>query len=90
MYYFPAGGKYVMTFPVAMGRDEWRTPTVKTTVISKEKDPIWYVPKSIQEYGAENGHYYPDKVMAGPDNPLGRYALHLAAQGYLIHGNDQP
>lgn len=89
MYYFPPGGKYVMTFPVAMGRDQWRTPTIATKVVSKEQDPVWRVPDSIREWTFENkGELLPEEVPPGPDNPLGPYALHLAANGYLIHGNN--
>jgi L,D-transpeptidase ErfK/SrfK len=91
MFYFPAGGKYVMTFPVAMGRDQWRTPTVSTSVTYKEKDPVWNVPKSIRAWTLEAGNkLLPESVPPGPKNPLGHYALHLAADGYLIHGNNSP
>ena len=91
MYYFPSGGKYVMTFPVAMGRDQWRTPTTMTSVISKERNPVWNVPDSIRAYTLESsGKVLPKAVQSGPDNPLGKYALHLGAAGYLIHGNNVP
>lgn len=91
LYYFTPDGKYVMTFPVAMGRDQWRTPTITTTVVSKEADPVWNVPKSIQQYRYESaGEMLPDSVPPGPDNPLGPYALHLGKAGYLIHGNNDP
>jgi L,D-transpeptidase ErfK/SrfK len=89
LYYFTPDGKYVMTFPVAMGRDEWRTPTTFTKVVYKETDPVWHVPESIREYTIENtGEVLPDEVQPGPENPLGHYALHLGAPGYLIHGNN--
>lgn len=88
LYYFTPDGKYVMTFPVAMGRDQWRSPTVQTKVIAKEVDPTWHVPESIREYAAEHGKYWPEVVPPGPDNPLGPYALVLAKSGYLIHGNN--
>ncbi len=90
MYYFPGNGT-VMTFPVAMGRDQWRTPTVSTTITWKEKDPVWHVPESIRSYTLEAGHkLLPDQVGPGPENPLGHFALHLGAEGYLIHGNNAP
>lgn len=69
LYYFTPDGKYVMTFPVAMGRDEWRTPTVATTVVSKEKDPVWIVPASIRNAMFENeGKLLPDRVYPGPES----------------------
>lgn len=91
LYYFPPTGKYVLTYPVAMGRDEWRTPTIATKVVSKEKDPVWRVPESIRAYTLETkGEILPEEVPPGPENPLGHYALHLGAPGYLIHGNNAP
>lgn len=91
LYYFPPGGEYVMTFPVAMGRDEWRSPLVATRVSWKEPNPVWHVPDSIRDYTFENkGELLPEEVPPGPDNPLGPYAIYLAAAGYLIHGNNAP
>ncbi|QLH43527.1 MAG: L,D-transpeptidase family protein [Coxiellaceae bacterium] len=91
MYYFPPNSNYVMTFPVAMGRDQWRTPTVATTVVMKEKDPVWNVPETIRQYHYEQtGELLPEAVPSGPKNPLGHYALHLGVSGYLIHGNNAP
>lgn len=91
LYYFSPDGKFVYTFPVAMGRPDWRTPTVATKVIKKEEDPIWMVPKSIQAYMLEAHNIdLPDIVMPGPKNPLGKYALYLGKRGYLIHGTNEP
>jgi len=91
LYYFSSDGKFVYTFPVAMGRPDWRTPTVATKIIKKEEDPIWMVPKSIQAYMMEAHNIdLPDIVMPGPKNPLGKYALYLGKRGYLIHGTNEP
>lgn len=90
VYYFASDGKTVFTFPVAMGRPNWRTPTAATKVTDKVADPIWYVPKSIQAYMLEEHDIeLPDIVYPGPKNPLGKYALYLAKRGYLIHGTNQ-
>lgn len=91
LYYFTSDGKYVMTFPVAMGRDQWRSPVTSTTVVWKETEPVWHVPESIRNYKFETtGEVLPDEIPPGPDNPLGHYALHLGKAGYLIHGNNSP
>ena len=39
LYYFYPDGKHVFTTPVGLGRSSWRTPTMKTRVIKKEKNP---------------------------------------------------
>jgi len=89
LYYFTPDGKYIFTTPVGLGRSSWRTPTMTTLVIKKEMHPTWHAPKSIIEYAAKNGHQIPEEIPPGnPDNPLGKYALYLGGEGYLIHGNN--
>ena len=92
MYYFPkpkAGQPAtVETFPVSIGRGDWNTPLVSTRVSSKIVDPVWTPPKSIRAEHAENGDPLPEKFLAGPDNPLGKYALRLTLPSYLIHGTN--
>ena len=81
-------GSEVITYPVSMGRMDWRTPLGKTRVIDKQKDPSWTPPASIKREHAAKGDPLPDVVPPGPDNPLGKYAMRLGVQGYLIHGTD--
>ena len=54
------------------------------------KDPVWTVPPSIRKEHAEAGDPLPARVPAGPDNPLGAYALRLGFPSYLIHGTNKP
>lgn len=91
LYYYPEDdAETVMTFPVSVGRGEWRTPIGPTNLVRKLRDPSWYPPESIRsEYEAE-GRELPGRVPPGPDNPLGEYALYLAKPGYLIHGTNRP
>ena len=86
LYYFHPGGTTVETYPVGVGVEGKRTLVGTTTVVSKEKDPIWYPPPSIH---AEDPTL-PTLVPAGPDNPLGAYALHLGWKNFLIHGTNKP
>lgn len=91
LYYFTPDGRYVYTFPVGLGREDWRTPTAITKVIQKQEDPYWHVPESIRDYTlAKTGELLPDVVPPGPKNPLGKYALVLGKTGYLIHGTNVP
>ncbi|HXH04601.1 MAG TPA: L,D-transpeptidase family protein [Candidatus Competibacteraceae bacterium] len=90
LYYYPKGQNVVITHPVGIGREEWKTPLGKTTVVTKVKDPVWRPPASIRAEHAAEGDYLPEVVPAGPDNPLGQYALRLGIPGYLIHGTDKP
>ena len=94
LYYYPkptAGEKpVVMTFPVSIGRMDWKSPLGKTAVVKKQEDPPWHPPESIKAEHAAEGDPLPDVVPGGPDNPLGRYALRLGIPGYLIHGTNKP
>ena len=94
LYYFPesrAGETaYVMTYPISIGRMDWETPLGLTKVISKVRDPSWYVPKSVLEEHEAEGRPLPKIVPPGPDNPLGEYAMRLGLPGYLIHGTNRP
>jgi len=94
LFYFPAAEKgqpqTVMTFPIGIGRVGWQTPLGSSEVISKARDPSWYVPASVRREHEELGDPLPPIVPPGPDNPLGRHVLKLDIPGYLIHGTNQP
>jgi L,D-transpeptidase ErfK/SrfK len=90
MYYYPPGNKgEVMSFAHGIGRQDWKTPLGKTSVIRKVKDPSWNPPESIRREHAANGDPLPPVVPPGPHNPLGTRALYLNLPGeYRIHGTD--
>jgi len=94
LYYFPKVKEgetaYVMTYPISIGRMDWETPLGKTSVISKVRNPSWYVPKSVLAEHEADGNPLPRIVPPGPDNPLGEYAMRLGLPGYLIHGTNRP
>ncbi len=91
LYYFTPDGDYVYTFPVGLGRPNWRTPVMVTKIVNKKEDPVWVVPDSIRDYVYnKTGEILPDRVEPGPKNPLGKYALYLADGGYRIHGTNAP
>jgi L,D-transpeptidase ErfK/SrfK len=94
LYYFPEvkDGQVatVMTYPISIGRMDWETPLGLTKVISKVRNPSWYVPQSVLDEHAANGDPLPRIVPPGPDNPLGKHAMRLGLPGYLIHGTNRP
>lgn len=94
LYYFPetkAGETaYVMTYPISIGRMDWETPLGRTQIISKVRNPSWYVPQSVLDEHAADGDPLPRIVPPGPDNPLGKFAMRLGLPGYLIHGTNRP
>jgi L,D-transpeptidase ErfK/SrfK len=96
LYYYPkpkrGGPIQVITYPVSIGKMDWRSPLGLTHVIQKEKNPAWYPPQSVRKEHAEAGDPLPAVVPSGPDNPLGLFAMRLAAGNgtYLIHGTNNP
>jgi L,D-transpeptidase ErfK/SrfK len=96
LYYYPKVKKgetpYVITYPVSIGKMDWQTPLGKTRVIDKRKNPTWSPPDSVRKEHEERGDPLPAVVGAGPDNPLGAYAMRLDIHpgAYLIHGTNNP
>ena len=90
MYYYPADQPgTVRSYAHGVGRQDWKTPLGKTSIIKKVKDPAWHPPESIRREHAANGDPLPEIVPPGPHNPLGAYALYLNLPGdYRIHGTD--
>ena len=93
MYYYPqdqeeGSPQLLMSYAHGVGRQDWKTPLGKTSVVRKVKDPSWRPPESIRKEHAADGDILPAVVPPGPHNPLGAYALNLAIRGYLIHGTD--
>jgi L,D-transpeptidase ErfK/SrfK len=96
LYYFPkpkAGETpIVRTYPISIGKMDWKTPLGVTRIVNKREKPIWYPPESVRREHELDGRPLPKAVPAGPDNPLGDYAMRLGIPGgaYLIHGTNRP
>jgi len=94
LFYFPKPKKgeqrVVITYPIGVGKVGWETPIGSTTVVSKRKNPMWTPPDSVRKEHAKKGDPLPARVPAGPDNPLGAYAMNLGWPSYLIHGTNKP
>ena len=94
IFYYPPHKKgepqMVFTHPIGIGKVGWKTPEGTTKIISRQKDPVWVVPKSVRDEHLENGDKLPAVVPAGPDNPLGAYEFRLSWPSYLIHGTNKP
>ncbi len=96
LYFYPkarAGQpQLVYTYPISIGKMDWRTPLGKTKVVQKRKNPTWTPPASVRAEHIANGDPLPAVVAAGPNNPLGLFAMRLGLPGgdYLIHGTNNP
>ena len=85
------GPSVVYTFPVGLGRFDWKTPVGDFTVRGKTKNPTWVVPQDIYEEHLERDGEA-EHVVSGddPDNPLGHYRIELTLPEYAFHGTNVP
>src|ERR1700682_3940815 len=94
IFYYPPHKKgepqIVFSHPIGIGKVGWKTPEGTTKIVSRQRDPVWVVPKSVRNEHAEDGEKLPVQVPPGPDNPLGQYMFRLGWQSYLIHRTNKP
>jgi len=96
LYYYPKAKKgqhrVVITYPVSIGKMDWKSPLGETSIVAKQKHPNWYPPESIRKEHARNGDPIPKVVPPGPNNPLGDYKMRLGVGDgtYEIHGTNNP
>ncbi|QMT04544.1 L,D-transpeptidase LdtE [Enterobacter kobei] len=92
LYYFPPGENIVQVFPLGIGQLGLETPVSTTRVSQKIPNPTWTPTAGIRARSLAQGIKLPPVVPAGPNNPLGRYALRLGIGNgeYLIHGTSAP
>jgi L,D-transpeptidase ErfK/SrfK len=92
IFHFKGDGQSitVSTYPIGIGTAERPSPTGQMHIERRIVRPTWHVPASIAEDHRRKGDPLPTKVLPGPRNPLGEYALYLDKPGYLIHGTNKP
>ena len=90
MLFFFKQGQLARAYPVGLGRPDWPTPAGTFTVVLKEENPVWEVPKSIQEEMRREGKVVEERVPPCHENPLGKHWLALSVGGYGIHGTVAP
>lgn len=89
LFYF-AAGNLVAWYPVGLGKPDWPTPRGQFVIGTKEHDPVWDVPRSIQEEMRREGKRVETRVPPGPRNPLGEYWMGLTPSSCGIHGTTAP
>lgn len=89
MYYYLDDGKTVLSYPIGIGREGWRTPRMNARVVAVVANPSWMPTESILAEHEAMGDPLPRVVPPGPDNPLGKYAVQLDVPGYFLHGTNK-
>ena len=88
LYYYPKGTKTVVVLPIGVGELGKDTPISWTTTVQRKKDgPTWTPTKKMHEESVAAGSPLPTVFPAGPDNPMGLYALYIGRL-YAIHGTN--
>ena len=86
-----SAGHVVYTFPVGLGRFDWKTPVGDWHITRKVKDPPWVLPEDIYQEHLERDGYAEHVIPGGEaDNPEGHYLLELSIPEYGLHGTDVP
>lgn len=86
LYYYPTANAQPKLYSISPGREGLSTPLGQTTVVSKKADPTWTPTPRMLKEDPTLKPFYP----AGPDNPLGKYALYLGFPEIRIHGTNKP
>ena len=88
LYYYPSGSNTVEVLPIGIGQAGRETPRNWVTAVErKQEGPTWSpTPNTRRAYAAE-GKTLPAFVPAGPDNPMGLYAIYIGRL-YAIHGTN--
>lgn len=89
LYYFPPDENILITFPVGIGREGWKTPIGVTKITAKVANPIWRPTANVLAAAEQMGAPIPEYFPAGPNNPLGKHVLRLGWPTFLIHGTNR-
>ncbi|GLR33375.1 L,D-transpeptidase family protein [Shewanella decolorationis] len=88
LYYYPKGKNTVEVLPIGIGQIGKDTPeNWVTSVQRKRANPTWTPTPRIRKEYAARGEILPAVWPAGPDNPMGLYALYIGNL-YAIHGTN--
>jgi L,D-transpeptidase ErfK/SrfK len=95
LFYFPRrrpGAPVVITYPVSPGEKGWDTPVGVTRIVRKVPHPVWIPMSSILRAHAKAGDPIARVWPAGPNSPMGEWALETAMSGgeIDIHGTSNP
>jgi L,D-transpeptidase YcfS len=90
LYYYPKGENKVIVYPIGIGQTGMHTPLQVTSVSQKIPNPTWTPTANIRKRYQAKGVTLPAVIPAGPENPMGLFAMRLAmGHGeYLIHGTN--
>jgi len=88
LYYYPPEGTTVDVLPIGIGQAGRETPRNWVTAVERKQEaPTWTPTANTRREYASRGESLPAFVPAGPDNPMGLYAIYIGRL-YAIHGTN--
>ena len=88
LYYYPKGTNTVEVLPIGIGQLGTDTPENWVTSVQRKKaNPTWTPTAKVHREYAAKGEPLPAVVPAGPENPMGLFALYIGNL-YAIHGTN--
>lgn len=88
LYYYPKGSNTVVVLPIGIGELGTDTPLDWVTTVQRKKaGPTWTPTAKMHAEYAARGEKLQAVFPAGPDNPMGLYALYIGRL-YAIHGTN--
>ena len=85
--YLVMGDGKARRYKVGVGREGFQW-SGNSTIASKAEWPTWRPPQVMIEREAAKGHYLPEEMEGGPENPLGARALYIGGTMFRIHGTN--
>jgi lipoprotein-anchoring transpeptidase ErfK/SrfK len=74
-------------YKVGVGREGFQW-SGNSRIVNKAEWPTWRPPATMIAREAAKGHYLPEMMEGGPENPLGARALYIGGSLYRIHGTN--
>lgn len=85
--YLVMGDGKARRYKVGVGREGFQW-SGNSKIVSKQEWPTWRPPATMIKREAAKGHYLPEMMEGGPENPLGARALYIGGTLYRIHGTN--
>ena len=86
LYYVLPSGE-ALRYDVGVGKEGFQW-SGNAKIVMKKEWPSWRPPQQMIEREAAKGHYIPEFMEGGPDNPLGARALYIGGTMFRIHGTN--
>ena len=85
--YLVTGNGRAIRYSVGVGREGFQWSGT-SRIVDKQEWPTWRPPQVMIEREAAKGHFLPEEMAGGPENPLGARAMYIGGTMFRIHGTN--